>query len=86
MNFAGTNAFNLSRVFSKAADKRLFLDTVEVDTSPICRPDSECWDVKLVFFNPEDQFNTARRVFRFTIDVSDVVPVLVGRIRDWSIR
>lgn len=86
MNYAATNAFNLTNVFSKANENSLFLDTIEVDTSPICRPDSECWDVKLVFFNPADQFNTARRVFRFTIDVSDIVPVLVGRIRDWAIR
>ena len=47
---------------------------------------SDCWDIKLIFFNPEDQLKVARRVYRYTVDVSDVVPVLVGRVREWSIR
>jgi hypothetical protein len=62
------------------------LDTIEVERSPICRQDSDCWDVKLIFFNPEKQFEVARKVFRFTVDVSDVVPVLVGDVRQWSMH
>jgi hypothetical protein len=29
---------------------------------------------------------TVRKVFRFTIDVSDVVPVAVGPMRSWFVR
>jgi cyanobactin maturation PatA/PatG family protease len=86
INYSATNAFNIERVFERAMKESLALDTIEVERSPICRMDSECWDVKLVFFNPEKQFEVARRVFRFTVDVSDVVPVLVGGVRQWTIR
>ncbi len=86
INYAATNAFNIEKVFERAVKESLALDTIEVERSPICRIDSDCWDVKLVFFNPEKQFEVARKVYRFTVDVSDVVPVLVGSVRLWSVR
>ncbi len=86
INYAATNAFNIERVFERAHKEDMNLDSIEVDRSPICRPDSDCWDVKLIFFVPHKQFEVARKVFRFTVDVSDIVPVLVGRVREWSIR
>jgi cyanobactin maturation PatA/PatG family protease len=86
INYSATNAFNIEKVFERALKESLALDTIEVERSPICRIDSDCWDVKLVFFNPEKQFEVARKVYRFTVDVSDVVPVLVGSVRQWSIR
>ncbi len=51
------------------------LDSVNVVPSPICRPGSDCWDVEVYFFYPERQVQTVRRVYRFTVDVSDTVPV-----------
>jgi hypothetical protein len=39
----------------------------------------------LTFFNPAD-LNVSRRAYRFTVDVSDVVPVLVGLVREWAVR
>ena len=81
-----TNAFNLEKVFESAMKANQSLDTIEAERSPVCRPDSDCWDVKLIFFQPDKQFEVARKVFRFTVDVSDVVPVLVGDVRQWSIR
>jgi hypothetical protein len=54
-----------------------------VEKSPICRPDSDCYDVKLSFFDPENN-QRSNQVFRFTIDVSDVIPVTIGEIRSWS--
>jgi len=62
------------------------LDTIEVERSPLGRPDSDCWDVKIHFFYPERQVQTVRKVFRFTVDVSDVVPVTVGPTRSWFVR
>jgi hypothetical protein len=52
----------------------------------VCRPDSDCWDVKLHFFFPARQVQTVRKVYRFTVDVSDVVPVTVGPVRSWFVR
>lgn len=86
INYSATNAFNVEKVFESAMNEHLALDVIEVERSPICRMDSDCWDVKLIFFNPQQQFEVARKVFRFTVDVSDIVPVLVGSVRQWSIR
>jgi len=84
INYAATNAFQLAQVFQQAANENMQLDTIEVEKSPLCRPESECWDVKLAFFDPERQNQRARKVYRFTVDVSDEVPVTIGRLRSWS--
>jgi hypothetical protein len=84
LNFSATNAFQVREVIAAATTGGLSLDTIQVEKSPICRPDSECYDVKLQFFDPENSLRSMK-VFRFTIDVSDVVPVTVGQIRSWSL-
>jgi cyanobactin maturation PatA/PatG family protease len=86
LNYAATNAFEVERAFAAAHQEAMELDTIEVERSPICRPDSDCWDVKLHFFYPERQVQTVRKVYRFTVDVSDVVPVTVGPMRSWFVR
>ncbi|MEA2467704.1 MAG: hypothetical protein QOJ57_1830 [Thermoleophilaceae bacterium] len=83
LNFAATNAFQAALTFVQALAAGMALDTITVEKSPFCRMDSDCWDVKLVFFNP-DNTNTARKVYRFTIDVSDILPVTLGDVRSWS--
>ena len=86
LNFAATNAHQLEAVFRKEAARRSQLDEIRVEPSPICRPDSDCWDVLLTFFNPQNVLGEAREAYRFTVDVSDVVPVLVGEMRTWYVR
>ncbi|MGF1591215.1 MAG: PatA/PatG family cyanobactin maturation protease [Pleurocapsa sp.] len=86
INYAATNAFNVEQIFADAIRQEMELDTIEVERSPLCRPDSDCWDVKLTFFNPSRVFEQARKIYRFTIDVSDVCPVTVGKVRSWSVR
>jgi cyanobactin maturation PatA/PatG family protease len=86
INFAATNAFNIEKVFESAIKQQMCLDAIDVERSPVCRPDSDCWDVKLLFFYPERQVQTVRKVYRFAIDVSDVVPVTVGPVRSWFMR
>jgi len=83
LNHAATNAYQLSIAISTASENDQVLDTIEVEKSPICRPDSDCYDVKLRFFNPENN-QRCKKVYRFTIDVSDVIPVTIGRMRFWS--
>jgi cyanobactin maturation PatA/PatG family protease len=84
-NYAATNAFQVEQVFKKAIKADLKLDSIQAERSPICRPSSDCWDVKLTFFNPAKRFEQARHVYRFTVDVSDVIPVSVGSVRDWDV-
>ena len=91
INYFSTNAFQASQVFldvMKEADRlgnEVVLDTITVEPSPICRPESECYDVVLQFFNPLKREAEARKVYRQTVDVSDVVPVSIGPMRSWHI-
>lgn len=83
LNFAATQAYQVERVFERAMMEKLQLDGIEVGKSPIARPGSDSWDVKLTFFNPMKRMEEARMLFRFTVDVSDVIPVMVGKVRQW---
>ncbi|MGC1197585.1 MAG: PatA/PatG family cyanobactin maturation protease [Geitlerinemataceae cyanobacterium] len=84
LNFAATNAFQAVQTFSDAVAQGMELADIEVEKSPFCRYGSECWDVKLKFFDP-DNGRRAKRVFRFTIDVSDRTPVTLGKVRSWAV-
>ncbi len=85
LNYAATNAFQVQRVYQRAIEEQTQLDAIEIEKSPVCRPGADCWDVKLTFFNPTRRLEQARKVYRFTIDVTDVVPVTVGTVRQWHI-
>jgi cyanobactin maturation PatA/PatG family protease len=91
LNYSATNAFQASEAMSRAlhptellGNAGLYtLDDVDVTKSPFCRMDSDCWDVKLTFFDPEND-RRARIVMRFTVDVSDELPVTLGPVRHWT--
>lgn len=85
LNFSATNAFSALSVIAEASGRSLQLDDIKVEKSPICRPNSECYDVKISFFDPESIIRS-RRFYRFTVDVSDVLPVTIGKFRVWSQR
>jgi cyanobactin maturation PatA/PatG family protease len=90
INFAATNAYQAGKAFEKAFDPgrdprappMLFLQGIVPKKSPICRPDSDCWDVEITFFDPVN-INKAVLYYRFTVDVSDVLPVTIGNPRWW---
>lgn len=85
LNYSATNAFQVTKIVKATTSDGFDLDEVSVKRSPICRPEASCYDVELSFFNPSNT-NVADRVFRFTVDVSDVTPVTVGEVRDWTRR
>ena len=85
LNYSAMNAYNTKQIFAGVAKDEMRLDTVEVDRSTICRPDSDCWDVTYRFFNPTHVLTSARKIWQYTIDVSDVVPVPVGALRNWEV-
>jgi hypothetical protein len=84
LNYAATNAFLftneirqglLSGTYVPGTNSGLFtLDTITVAKSPYCRMDSDCWDVVVTFFDPEND-RRAGVSYLFTIDVSDELPV-----------
>ncbi|MGC2779108.1 MAG: PatA/PatG family cyanobactin maturation protease [Bradyrhizobium sp.] len=84
LNFSATNL-----VQSLEAHKRVTseyeLDTICVERSPICRVDSECYDVKLCFFNPKNVLESDQ-VIKLTVDVTDSMPVSIGPARGWAQR
>ncbi len=95
-NFATTNIVqaadalvkvlsNQSRTWigSTSSAVTMQLQSLEVERSPFCRKDSDCWDVKIRFFDPENVLR-AKRVIRYTIDVSDIMPVTLGEVRVWD--
>jgi hypothetical protein len=84
LNFAATNAFQAASSFSQAIATGMELYSIEVEKSPFCRINSDCWDIKLKFFDPENG-SRAKKVYLFTIDVGDKIPVTLGQIRSWSV-
>jgi cyanobactin maturation PatA/PatG family protease len=91
LNFSATNAFQATDAMCRALHPKhavpgagvYTLDRIAVSKSPFCRMDSDCWDVKLTFFDPENE-RRARMVMRFTVDVSDELPVTLGPVRHWA--
>jgi cysteine desulfurase family protein len=90
LNYAATDALALQGVLSDPRNHSRFagleLDTIDVNPSPICRPDYDCWDVVISFYNPKI-LTEARQGIRYTIDVSDVLPqIIAASTRVFSIR
>lgn len=85
MNFAATNCVQAASAFARALAEGRALETVAVKKSPICRMHSDCWDLYLTFNDPDDD-RRATRVFQFTVDVSDMMPVTVGTVKSWTKR
>lgn len=95
-NYAATNVFQAADALVKVLSNQgrtwvsstsqsvtMQLDSFNVERSPFCRKDSDCWDIKIRFFDPEDVLR-ARRVIRYTVDVSDIMPVTLGEVRLWD--
>lgn len=86
LNGSVHNAVNCINIIENALKNNMQLDSIECERSPLCRPEAECWEIKLMFFDPENQLTRARKVYRFTVDVSDICPVMVGPVRSWFVR
>ena len=99
LNYAATNAFQAASIIVELATKfppeppregqpqrplpAFELQSISVEKSPFCRIDSDCWDVFLKFFYPDNIYK-ARDLYSYTIDVSDPYPVSIGTLRTWS--
>jgi cyanobactin maturation PatA/PatG family protease len=84
LNAAATNAFNISPVIVEAAEEGMALRDIAVERSPLNRPGSEYLDVLITFFDPQKRAERAPLRARFTIDVSDTVPVMIGEPVTWN--
>jgi hypothetical protein len=89
LNFMGTNTYSFSNMLVQGllssskvpgSSKNLYaLDTVTVTKSPYCRIGSDCQDVTVTFYDPEDE-RRSRLSYQFTIDVSDELPVTLAPV------
>lgn len=85
LNYSATTAFRVLDVLLQTIPRKLELDDILVAKSATCRPGSECFDVDIRFFSPDD-VRQPIWVFRFTVDVNDQVPVYVDAISSWTER
>lgn len=94
LNYSATNLFQLGSALSSIVTPTSLIpniapgtlysfDSISVNKSPYCRMDSDCWDVQLTFFNPNN-YQTANLIVQFTVDVSDAMPVTLGPLRMWA--
>jgi hypothetical protein len=83
INAAATNAFNFSDIIVEAAAEGMSFRDVSAERSPLGRPGSDSYDVLLTFFDPARRLEKAPLRARFTIDVSDTVPVVIGEPQSW---
>jgi hypothetical protein len=98
LNYAATNTFQAAQGVLRAIYPQssglvvpvpgstgiYTLDTITVARSPFCRMDSDCWDVQIGFFDPEND-RRARMVLQYTVDVSDEMPVSLGPTRFFAV-
>jgi cyanobactin maturation PatA/PatG family protease len=92
VNYTATNVVQVGGIvaeqvsqFGKPEEKRdTVLDTIAAERSPFCRIDSECWDVKITFFDPNSLLS-ARDQYLFTVDLREAFPVLVGPYRHFQV-
>ncbi len=89
MNYAATNVFEVigatGAIPGGSDNTQWEFDSIRATKSEICRTDSDCWDVEISFYNP-DNLMQARKVTVVTVDVSDVVPVIIGSARKFNKR
>jgi cyanobactin maturation PatA/PatG family protease len=83
INAAATNAFNFSGLIVEAGEEGMSFRDVSVERSPLNRPGTDCYDILLTFFDPGARLERAALRARFTVDVSDTVPVMVGDPASW---
>lgn len=87
LNFAATQTFrsvqDLRRKFGENVEWEL--DSITVKRSPVCRVDSDCYDVETAFFDPANNLRSLVVLAR-TYDTSDTVPVLLGSDREYRKR
>jgi cyanobactin maturation PatA/PatG family protease len=85
LNYAGSNLFQFLQDPGRLLEYPA-LDSITVERSMVNRPGSDCWDITIAFFNPDAPPQSPRSMRRYTVEVGDVLPVMVGETRSWKVR
>ena len=83
LNFTATNGYQVAAAFLDAMHDGLQFIGHRTEYSPFARVGGLCWDVILRFNDPA-RGSRAPREYRMTVDIGDVLPVTVGRLRRWA--
>ena len=84
INYLVTNPAQLAWSAAIVGAEGFQFDNLTVRRSTLNRPYSDCWDIDLIFKDP-DHSARARLLHRHTVDVGDPLPVSIGRPRTWSL-
>jgi len=83
LNFTVTNGYQVAAAFLDAMHDGLQFIGYRTEYSPFARVGGMCWDVILQFNDPT-RGSRSPREYRMTVDIADVLPVTVGRLRRWA--
>lgn len=84
LNYLVTNHAQLAWSAGVATAANFQFDSLSVRRSTLNRPYSDCWDIDLLFKDPNRQ-SRARLLHRHAVDVGDSLPVSIGSPRTWRI-
>lgn len=96
LNFAGTNTYMIADTVKdgllsgsmvpgpndEGRQHMYALDSIQVSKGPYCRPGSDCQDVTVTFFDPEND-QRAKVSYLFTYDVSYHLPVSLAPVHQF---
>ena len=82
LNYLVANPVQLAMSAESASREGFTFAGLNILRSTFSRPFSECWDIELSFIDSNDEFR-AGLIHRHTVDVADVLPVSVGRVKAW---
>jgi hypothetical protein len=83
LNYAATDIASLTQVLAAGLAEGRTLDRVSVARTAYGRVGGDCWDVSLHFFDPENS-RRAATIFRYSVDVSDRLPVNLGKLVSYA--
>jgi len=83
VSFVATNGYQVAAAFLDAMHDGLQYLDHRIQYSPFARVSGNCWDV-IVRFNDASRARRAPVEYRMTVDIADVMPVTVGRLRRWA--
>jgi PatG C-terminal len=84
LNYLLANPMQAGWSISRAHAAGLAFRSLRTRRSRLSRPFSDCWDIELTFYDPDDAWR-APEVHLHAIDVADLLPVSIGRPVVWRV-
>lgn len=82
LNFAVTDVLQSPSMIAQAAEAAMELAELDISKSPVERQDGDCWNVRMVLFDPVHS-SRPKRVFQTSLDIGESVPTPASEVRSW---